>query len=354
MNISIIIPNITLGAGTERAVTNLSNILVSEGYKVNIISILSLEGNYYELNKDITLTHLGLKQSKSYIKRIGFYLNLLFVLRKEIRVWQSHYLLGTVHAINCILPIIAFGTSIKTIACEHLSYFAAPKISRIFRHLFYPYLWKLVVLTNADKRHYRFMRNKVTVIPNSISFTVEKSSNLKNKKILSIGRLSYQKGFDMLIQATALLKPLAPDWQIYVIGEGELGEELKILAQRLHVDDYIQFYPNTKSIVNEFLNSSIYVMSSRWEGLPMVLIEAQSCGLPIVSFSCPEGPAEIIINDENGFLVDPDNVQKLAEKLHILIINEDMRMKMGRSAIVNSRKYSTSNICEKWNFIFKT
>lgn len=186
------------------------------------------------------------------------------------------------------------------------------------------------------------------VIPNSLSFTCDTPSNCENKRIIALGRLDSQKGFDYLLQTAVKLKQAIPDWHIDIFGDGEDETMLKDLARKLQVNDFVTFNPPTKEVIKELCNSGMYVMSSRFEGLPMVLLEAQECGLPIVSFDCPEGPSEIIHEGEDGFLVPLADTDALAERIITLAKNEEMRKEFGRNAKINCKQFSPERVGEMW------
>jgi glycosyltransferase involved in cell wall biosynthesis len=240
---------------------------------------------------------------------------------------------------------------LKIVACEHLAYYFAPFSSRILRRIFYPLLDAVIVLTSADAKQYWHHRN-VRIIPNSLSFIPNKYADLSNKKILAVGRLTYQKGFDLLINAISLIKTECMGWEVKIIGDGEDKNKLKKQIDDLDLNWLINIASATTEIVNEYLSASIYVMSSRYEGLPMVLIEAKSCGLPIVSFDCPEGPAEVINDGIDGILVENGNVQALGDAIVELIHNTDKRNILGANAYHNIEKYKSENIFKLWNDLF--
>jgi glycosyltransferase involved in cell wall biosynthesis len=348
--VSILINDITNSAGTERAVVNLANLLsATERYLVSIISCCTSEGtSYFLLNREVDLIHLGLGPvTDSGIKKADWYFKLIKTLRKIRGTYRYDILIGTTHASNSVLPFISAGTKTITIGCEHLNYDSAPSVSKILRRFIYPFIKHLVVLTNTDKQRYSFI-NSVSVIPNSQSFATISQANLENKQILAIGRYSAQKGFATLIEIADRIKPVFPDWKIKIIGKGELKDVLVQKAKMLNVDDYVHFVEPTKNIIEEYLASSIYVMTSLYEGLPMVLIEAKSCGLPIVSFNCPEGPADIVKDGEDGYLIDPGNVDLFVNKLTKLMNDSSLRMKFSEMAKKNSLEYSGETILIKW------
>lgn len=209
----------------------------------------------------------------------------------------------------------------------------------------------LVVLTNHDAESWNKVK-KATVIPNPISITATNISTCTNKRIISVGRLSEQKGFDMLIEAWEIVARRHTDWTLEIYGEGELKKELEGLISQKNLNATLHLCGKSKDIAEKYAESSIYVMSSRFEGFGLVLVEAMSSSLPCVSFDCPHGPAEIIEYGVNGILVENGNIEKLAEAMEELIDNDEKRIAMGRNAHQSVQKYSPDNIMSMWVELF--
>lgn len=211
---------------------------------------------------------------------------------------------------------------------------------------------KLVVLTKNDLDQWKVTHRNVTQIPNVNPLNNPEKSKLISKKVVSLGKLDAQKGYDMLIDAWRLIAPNHPDWTLEIYGQGEWYQMLQDKIINYNLQGKIKLKDVVSNVEDVYCESSIYVMSSRYEGLPMVLIEAMSCGLPIVSFDCEHGPKEIITDKHDGFLVEPNNIIQLAEKISILIEQDDLRFKMGLMAIEKIKLYSKEIIMEKWIELF--
>lgn len=210
---------------------------------------------------------------------------------------------------------------------------------------------KFLVLTEEDKQAWGDERIKV--VNNPLPFDSEEVSNCKNKKIISIGRLDEQKGFDILIDVWKKVNAKHPDWILEIYGEGSLRKKLQEKIDLLNLEDSLILKGNEKNIQSKYLENSIYVMSSRYEGFGMVLIEAMSCGLPLISFDCPCGPKDIIKDGENGFLVEFGNIEEMAEKINYLIENEEKRIEMGKKSKELSYNYSEEKIMNQWKELFE-
>ncbi|MCQ2237849.1 MAG: glycosyltransferase family 4 protein [Bacteroidaceae bacterium] len=210
---------------------------------------------------------------------------------------------------------------------------------------------EFVVLTPMDANSWSIVRSS-KVIPNSIPFLPKEHSTCKNHKIISVGRLSEQKGYNRLIDAWALLANKYKDWALDLYGDGEEHDELVNHIKEKGVENSFIIHKPTKDIASKYSEASIYVMSSRFEGFGMVLIEALACGVPCISFNCPHGPSEIIENGVNGFLVENGNVKQLAESLEKLMIDEKERINMGKAASQSVERFSKDRVMRMWNDLF--
>lgn len=206
---------------------------------------------------------------------------------------------------------------------------------------------KFIVLTEDNKQQWK--SKNVEVIPNPLPFYSDSVSNLKNKRIIAVGKISVQKGYERLSEAWKLIEHKYPDWQVNIYGAVSDGCKLSETIER----DTIQIKKPVKNIQVEYHTSSIYALPSRFEGFGMVLIEAMAYGIPCVAFDCPCGPRDIIRDGVDGFLVENGNVVRFAERLSLLIENVQLRRKMGGNAYRNVQRYSIENIAKQWDDLFK-
>ena len=210
---------------------------------------------------------------------------------------------------------------------------------------------QFIVLTNEDKLFWFELEN-VKVISNPLSFFSERTSDSNNKNVIAIGRYSHEKGFDLLADAWKMVNDKHPDWILRIFGFGN-NNELKQQIQTLNLIDTCILEPAVSNIEEKLQESSIFVLSSRWEGMPLVLLEAISCGVPPVSFACPCGPRDIIHDKEDGLLVENGNIKELAEKICYLIENEDERKRMGKQARINAERFKIEHIGKQWETLFE-
>ncbi|WP_455671796.1 glycosyltransferase family 4 protein [Phocaeicola sp.] len=209
---------------------------------------------------------------------------------------------------------------------------------------------EFIVLTQEDRAEWTELE-KVKVIHNSISYFPEKQSDCSTSTVIAAGRYTWQKGFDLLIDAWNIVHKKHPDWLLNIYGSGD-NNSFQELANGKGLKDTIVCHPSTPHIYEKFQESSIFVLSSRYEGMVLVLIEAMSCGVPAVSFACPCGPKDIITNGKDGLLVENGNVQQLAEKICYLIEHENERKEMGRKAQESSKRFKQEVIMKQWIELF--
>lgn len=211
----------------------------------------------------------------------------------------------------------------------------------------------IVTLTKADAVYWSQYNSRIEIIPNVVTIKPVIVSDYKAKKVISVGRYSYQKGFDMLIKAWYLIVGQYPDWKLYIYGNGD-RTSFQSLVEHLELQDSVFCMPAVEDIASVYSKCSIYVMSSRYEGFGLVLTEAMSCGLPCISFDCPYGPSEIIDDGEDGYLVERNNIHSLAAKMDDLMKDSEKRKIMGTRARQNVGRYNKENIMGRWIVLLET
>lgn len=213
------------------------------------------------------------------------------------------------------------------------------------------YYDKFVVLTEEDKTFWS-EKNNVVVIPNPLPFETSQLPDLAAKTVLCVGRISTDKGIDRLLNIWSKVSPQFPDWKLRLIGD-IVDYELFTQINELKLDHSVEIIAATRDILTEYQNSSIYAMTSRFEGLPMVLLEAISVGLPIVSYAFKCGPRDVINDGVDGFLIEEDDEINFVEKLKSLMSDSELRIKMSKNAKINSQRFSIEAVMNKWNNLFK-
>ena len=212
---------------------------------------------------------------------------------------------------------------------------------------------QFVVLTNEDRGYWGNIPN-ICVIPNAALAVGTSYSCVSNKRVIAVGRLDYQKGFDRLIDAWNIVaknRELA-DWTLDIFGQGEWYGKLHDMIDSYGLQERVRINKPVKDILSEYVDSSLLVMSSNYEGFPMVMIEAMACGLPVVAFDFKCGPKDIIDNGVNGLIAESGNVADLAEKLTSIMSDEPRRKFMSVNARKVIDRYSEKTVMNKWVDLF--
>lgn len=212
---------------------------------------------------------------------------------------------------------------------------------------------RFVVLTDEDKTYWGSLPN-IEVIPNAALPMGESFSDVSPKRVIAVGRLDYQKGFDRLIKAWEIVQRQGAftDWHLDIFGQGEWKEMLQRTIEERGLQATMHINPPTKNIASEYARSSLLVMSSNYEGFPMVMIEAMACGLPVVSFDYKCGPKDIIKDGENGLLVTNDDIQGLANAMMRVMEDDELRRKLSLNACKVVATYSEQAVMGQWIKLF--
>ena len=210
------------------------------------------------------------------------------------------------------------------------------------------------MLSEEDKGYWGEMPN-IQVIPNAALFMADRYADMSRKRVIAVGRLDYQKGFDRLIDAWQIVcsTGLFLEWRLDIFGQGEWKDMLKARIKEYGLQNSLHLNEPAKEIAKEYADSSMLVMSSNYEGFPMVMIEAMACGLPAVAFDFKCGPRDIIKDEENGLIVPDGDIQALADAMMRLMANESLRQTMSVEARKVTETYSEEVVMGKWVSLFE-
>ena len=376
MKIYYIYTAIVTKGGADRVIVEKANWLAEHGHEVAIVTDTQLgRPPAFPLSSRVKLKDLAVDFSKEYghcfLVRIWMYYTLMHQYRKKMKALLMNDRPDIV--VTTMGRDISFITKIedgsRKIGEAHTTkyyirnFHLLEKRNFVFRYLTKYFRWSmdrqvstldaLVVLTAQDKEDWGHLL-PVYVIPNSYPFYPETPCTCETKQAIIVGRYNSAKGYNYLIDAWRIVNQKHPDWIINIFGSGEYEELVRQQILDSGLQDVVIMNTPTDHIMEEYLNSSIYVMSSVFEGFAMVLLEAMACGLPCVSFDCPYGPRNIIADGVDGFLVDYLNSKALADKICVLIEDKKLRKRMGQSGRKNVLRYARETIMPQWVSLFES
>jgi GalNAc-alpha-(1->4)-GalNAc-alpha-(1->3)-diNAcBac-PP-undecaprenol alpha-1,4-N-acetyl-D-galactosaminyltransferase len=340
--------------GAERVLTTLANnFSQKEDYKIIVATYLN-EEDFYKLSENIKRIKFGTRIGKNIFLKIVKRIQKLYRIRKIVKEEKPDFILPLIVYTNIEVIIACLGLKTKILVTEHSNYWAVKsKLFRILRIITYKLATKAIVLTKKDKDIYNKYLNNVEVIGNPILLNTTKSieeitNTKRNKTLLCVGTLYHVKQFNHAIEAFSMIHEKYPEWKLLIAGAGIELENLKNLTKILKLTTKVDFLGNVSNIEDLYLTSSIFILSSKYEGLPMVIGEAMLAGLPVVSYDCPTGPSEFIENEISGLLVEHNNKKELASKIEDLILDPEKRDFLSKNAKEKIKEFSVENIIKKW------
>ena len=375
MKIVYCTPSLYIAGGIERVLTTKMNYLSDKaGYEVWVILTDGKGKNpYFHLSDKIHIVNLDLNfeelWSLGFLKKIFVYLKKQRIYKKKLK--EALYEIRPDITVSTLRREINFITSIKDgsrkvgeMHVNRANYrnFEANDtnaLKKIFERIWMKSLVgklkkldQFVVLTDEDRRNWHELDN-VTTIPNPLNVFPTIESNQSARKVIAAGRYCYQKGFDLLLRAWAIVNEKHKDWHLDIYGAGK-NVEYKNLVNTLNICQNVGINPPTDNIYAKYADASIFVFSSRFEGFGMALLEAMATKLAVVSFACPCGPKDIISDGNDGVLVTNEDIQELADKICYLIENEEERKSMAENAKLKAMQYSVDNIMHRWIRLFES
>lgn len=375
LKIVYVTPALYMAGGVERVLTLKANYFAEHfGYDITIILT---EGKdkplFYPLSDKINVINLNIGFEElwmcSFLKKIFVYLKKQHQFKKALtdelmRLRPDITISLLRREINFINDIKDGSRKIGELHINRANYrnyntedvgivkklFSKLWSANLVSHL--KKLDKLVVLTEKDREAWTELNN-VVVIPDPLSFTPASVSPLTEKRVVAIARYSHEKGIDLLLKAWAIVEKRVDDWRLDVFGDGDRTVYEQLIDKLLIDRSRCQLHGRTNDVEHEYVNSSLFVLSSRFEGFGMVLTEAMACGLPIVSFDCPWGPRSIISNNGDGLLVENGNFVALAEGLSSIMNDDSLRISMAKAGKKNVRWFRMEYIAQQWKVIFE-
>lgn len=376
MRIIYVLPTLTWKGGAERIITERANYFADIlGYDVFVVCTIQgkEQSNTYPLSNKVTQIYMGinvyLQYKYSFPKRFWIQLTLRNQLKKQLKsivqqlnpdilIGVGYYRANIVSTINCRAK--------KIIECHdgrrkvHSDFMTNNKwlnqpLMAIYKKLYFRTVEHhadlIITLTPKAKKEWKNAK-RVEVIPNFSTINVSKISDCTSTRVIAVGRLDWEKGFNRLVEVWGVVCSKYPDWHLDIFGEGRMLETLKTLA-KTHKANNLTFHPNTSNISQEYANSSICAVTSYVEGFSLVILEAMKHGVPCVAFDCPFGPSSIINDASCGFLVENGDTRLFAERLCQLIEDEHLRKQFSKNAIERAKFFNIDIIMNRWKILFE-
>lgn len=363
MRLIIVIPSISAG-GAERVVSIMANYWAEKGWHVVLLTMDNgEEPPFYNLNPSIVHHSLGIEgASVSFIQGTLNNIKRVLVLRKAIRKSKPQAVISFMDRTNVLTILSVLGLNIPHIISERTdpALFHIGNEWNTLRGLFYPFADCLVVQTQSALAYFPDkVKNRARVIPNPVP--VVNKNNISGKKdskqdqnfIIAVGRLSQEKGFNLLLRAFSIIAPRHPLWSLIIWGEGPLRTELERLKEQLGLQGRVHFPGRTRQPFEKMMQADLFVLSSRYEGFPNALCEAMACGLPVISTNCPSGPGEIIRDGVDGVLVPSENVDALAIAMERLMADEAERKRLGSRAVEITARFGLEKVMRMWEAVLE-
>ncbi len=359
MRITLIISSLSAG-GAERVLSTLANEWIGRGHAVTLITLGPVLTDWFPLDPSVRRIGLDLLvQSMHVAEALRNNLRRLSRLRQAVRDSGPDIVIAFGDTTNVLTLLACTGMGIRTIVSERVDPRQHPLGSgwNRLRSLSYRRAEALVVQTEALRGWAEGIvpKEAVHVIPNPVRSTAAgrtqkgPASDRSGPRVIAMGRLTKQKGFDLLLEAFARCRPHHANWRLCILGEGEERRSLETQASGLHIRDSVEMPGVVKDQDAQLACSDLFVLSSRYEGFPNALLEAMACGLPVIATDCPTGPAEIITHDENGLLVPAGDSTALAEAMQRLMSDADERRRLAARAPEVRQRFSPEVILDRWD-----
>lgn len=351
LNIAIVTPRMNSAGGVERVTATWSNYFAGRWHHRTQLVIATSHDSFFAVDENVIRVSPDLGSGKSILARITRLVRWFF--------WLGHWLQHHAESLNYLIVNTTacavytlfwrwlFGLHVKIVVCEHLECRGASRGWWRLRRWLYPDAFAIVSLTEQDLECYARFNRRVVHLPNPVLLRSVAPVSRATKTALSIGRLEYQKAHELLLDAWSSVHRRHPDWSLKIVGEGSLRNALQAQIAALGLTGAVTILPPVTDIAELYSSASLFVLSSRFEGLPVTLLEAQACGLPCVSYDCPTGPREVIHHGIDGYLVALGDVAGLAAGI-CGVIESDRYQEMSIAAKAASNRFDADAIMARW------
>jgi len=363
MRITFVINSLRLG-GAQRALINVAEAFDQHGHSVSLVTIYGHETHFFTLSEKINTIALGMAgDTAGLVNKIMANTRRIVALRRIILSTKPGTVISFLPETNISVLLALVGQHVPTFIVEETipARQEIPRIWQWLRRVVYPLATALVCASRGIRDSFRWMpARQKTVIYNAFAApndgVVPQPHQYRQparRHLISMGRLHPVKGFDLLLDAVSRIAANQPDWDLTIWGEGSERAALEAQIQRLGLQDRVFLPGATTDPLGVMQAAHLFVLSSRYEGFGNVLIEAMASGLPVVSFDCPSGPAEIIQDGVNGVLIPPQDVEQLAAVLDRLITNDGERQSLAAHSRVGLERFGIEAIFRQWNALLQ-
>lgn len=349
--------------GAERVCVTLCNHWADRGWDITLATFD--DGSrppFFHLSPRVRHVCLGLeRRSTGLVHSVMNNARRVARLRKFVREEKPGRILSFIDATNVLALIAAAGTGIPVVVSERVdpAHHAIPVAWRILRRLVYRWAFAIAVQTRSSAAFFpAAWQKRIAVIPNPVPELAPGAAGAleparARRSIVAMGRLERQKGFDLLLRAFASIAPTRPEWDLTILGEGSERGALAAAISRLGLSGRIALPGREPDAAGALRRADLFVLPSRYEGFPNALCEAMACGLPVIAFDCPSGPADIVRDGVDGRLVPAEDVDALAAALHELTGDAALRGAFGARAIEVATRFSLERIAAIWERVLE-
>lgn len=356
MNLLLVIYSLSCG-GAERVLSSLANAWAERGYKVSVAT-MDHSSPFYPLASSVRVFPLNVaSESGGGTTSIAANIRRLVALRRCIRRVNPNLVVSFMTQTNVLSILAARDCRVPVVVCEHTD----PRHQRMnlpwsaLRIATYPFADAVTFLTsNVLRRWELWLAGKAQLMPNPVSVdaSAQPVTPKHSRNLIAAGRLIELKGFDMLIEAFGAVAARHEDWGLTILGEGHMRSQLERQIEEAGLIGRVQLPGRVSNPHAWFAQSDLFVLSSRYEGLPCALCEAMACGTPAISFDCESGPADVIRDGIDGVLVPPGNVGALADALDHLMTDTQARERLGSRAVEVRQRFGMQQVLERWDRLF--
>jgi GalNAc-alpha-(1->4)-GalNAc-alpha-(1->3)-diNAcBac-PP-undecaprenol alpha-1,4-N-acetyl-D-galactosaminyltransferase len=341
------------GGGAERQLSDMASFWADKGWQIILATWSGPEiEDFYPLHPSVGREYLNIETAHGvFLPRVRANLRRVLRLRELLSSTHPDSVLSFVTESNLLTILAGFGLGIPIVVSERIQpalHTSVPQVWRILRRLLYKRADAVVAQTREAASWLELnCRTPVRIIPNALRALPE-PSRVRRTVIVAVGRLTYQKGFDVLLRAYAIIAPRFADWSLAIIGEGEEQGSLTRLRDELRLDDRVEFVGQTPDVVEWMAHAGLVVQPSRFEGFPNVVLESMGLGAAVISADCRSGPSEMIQDGVNGRLVPIDDVGALADAMAELMSMPAERERLGQAACGVRERYRQDIIMDQW------